>query len=60
MGSAKALSSDAHGYSVFIKGEAAAEAVLCTEESTYALKLVETTNSLLLVPPAQVSSELKL
>ncbi len=40
--------------SVVIKGEPSAEAVLCTAQSTYAVKIVETTNSLLLVPPAQV------
>ncbi|KAL0050702.1 hypothetical protein WJX82_005403 [Trebouxia sp. C0006] len=39
--------------SVVIKGEPSAEAVLCTAQSTYAVKIVETTNSLLLVPPAQ-------
>lgn len=41
-------------YSVVIKGEPDAEAVLCTARRTYALKIVETTNSLLLVPPVQV------
>ena len=43
--------------SVVIKGEAAAEAVLCSENRTYALKIVETTNSLLLVPPTQVKRQ---
>ena len=43
--------------SVVIKGEPAAEAVLCSEDRTYALKIVETTNSLLLVPPAQVTNQ---
>lgn len=42
-------------HSVVIKGEADAEAVLCTDQHTYALKIVETTNSLLLVPPNEVS-----
>ena len=40
--------------SVVIKGTAGAEAVLCSATRTYALKIVETTNSLLLVPPVQV------
>ena len=40
--------------SVVIKGAADAEAVLCSATRTYALKIVETTNSLLLVPPVQV------
>ena len=43
-------------HSVVIKGAANAEAVLCTEQHTYALKIVETTNSLLLIPPDQVTS----
>ena len=41
-------------YSVVIKGAADAEAVLCTDQHTYALKIVETTNSLLLIPPNEV------
>jgi len=41
---------------VVIKGpQAGNEAVMCTGSKTYALKYVETTNSLLLVhPPAEV------
>lgn len=42
-------------HSVVIKGAANAEAVLCTDHHTYALKIVETTNSLLLIPPDQVT-----
>ena len=42
--------------SVVVKGAADAEAVLCTGSRTYALKIVETTNSLLLVPPVQVAA----
>jgi hypothetical protein len=37
-----------------MKGDALDEAVLCTSDSTYALKCVDTTNLLLLVPPKQV------
>ncbi|KAF8068237.1 dscc1 [Scenedesmus sp. PABB004] len=36
---------------VVIKGEPGGDAVLCTAAKTYALKLVETTNCLLLLPP---------
>jgi sister chromatid cohesion protein DCC1 len=42
--------------SVVIKGSLDEEAVLCTRDKTYALKLVETTNSLLLLPPAEVGA----
>ena len=38
---------------VVIKGTEDAEAVLCTKTATYAIKTVETTNSILLVPPTQ-------
>ena len=38
-------------HSVTIKGGAGDDAVLCTDSSTFALKLVETTNTLLLLPP---------
>jgi hypothetical protein len=37
-----------------IKGATEEEAVLCTGDKTFALKLVETTNLLLLLPPQQV------
>jgi len=37
--------------SVVIKGGDSEEAVLCTADKTFALKYVETTNTLLLVPP---------
>ncbi|KAI8463895.1 MAG: sister chromatid cohesion protein Dcc1 [Monoraphidium minutum] len=36
---------------VVVKGGAGDDAVLCTQDKTYALKYVETTNSLLLLPP---------
>jgi hypothetical protein len=39
---------------VVIKGSADDQAVLCTHNKTYALKSVETTNLLLLIPPNQV------
>lgn len=39
---------------VLIKGGKGDDAVLCTSSKTYALKLVETTNSLLLLPPQEV------
>jgi sister chromatid cohesion protein DCC1 len=39
---------------VLIKGDKGDDAVLCTSNKTYALKLVETTNSLLLLPPQEV------
>jgi hypothetical protein len=38
---------------VVFKGGDKEEAVLCTQQATYAVKLVETSNSLLLVPPAR-------
>jgi hypothetical protein len=37
---------------VVIKGAPAAEAVLCTASKTFVLKQVETSNTLLLIPPA--------
>ena len=37
---------------VVIKGAPADEAVLCTASKTYSLKQVETSNTLLLIPPA--------
>lgn len=40
--------------SVVIKGATDEDAVLCTNDKTFALKLVETTNTLLLLPPQQV------
>jgi hypothetical protein len=40
--------------SVVIKGGAGDDAVLCTNDKTYALKYVETTNLLLLLPPDEV------
>jgi hypothetical protein len=40
--------------SVIIKGTPSSEAVLCTDSTTYALRLVETTNSLLLAPALEV------
>lgn len=39
-----------------IKGGADEDAVLCTRDKTYALKYVETTNMLLLLPPEGASS----
>jgi len=39
---------------VVIKGAGQEDAVLCTSNKTFALKLVETTNTLLLLPPQQV------
>lgn len=40
--------------SVVIKGATQEDAVLCTSDKTFALKLVETTNTLLLLPPQEV------
>ena len=40
------------GTGVVIKGAPADEAVLCTASKTYVLKQVETSNTLLLIPPA--------
>ena len=40
-----------------MKGSASAEAVLCTDSNTFALRMVETTNSLLLAPANQVISK---
>lgn len=40
-----------------IKGGQAEEAVLCTRDKTFALKLVETTNTLLLLPQQEVGRE---
>ena len=40
------------GTGVVIKGAPADEAVLCTSSKTYVLKQVETSNTLLLIPPA--------
>lgn len=40
--------------SVVIKGATHEDAVLCTSDKTFALKLVETTNTLLLLPPQEV------
>ncbi|KAF6256903.1 sister chromatid cohesion protein Dcc1 [Scenedesmus sp. NREL 46B-D3] len=42
---------------VLIKGGKGDDAVLCTSSKTYALKLVETTNSLLLLPPQEELDE---
>ncbi|WIA31014.1 hypothetical protein OEZ86_001054 [Tetradesmus obliquus] len=42
---------------VLIKGDKGDDAVLCTSNKTYALKLVETTNSLLLLPPQEELDE---
>jgi hypothetical protein len=39
---------------VVIKGGHGDDAVLCTVDKTFALKYVETTNALLLVPPDAV------
>jgi hypothetical protein len=39
---------------VVIKGGTGDGAVLCTKDATYALKYVETTNTLLLLPPGEV------
>jgi hypothetical protein len=39
---------------VVIKGASEDDAVLCTSDKTFALKHVETTNALLLLPPQQV------
>mgnify|MGYP001811118969 CR=1 FL=1 len=40
--------------SVVIKGGEGDDAVMCTRDKTYALKYVETTNTLLLLPPDEV------
>lgn len=40
--------------SACIKGQPHEDAVLCTSSATYALKHVETTNALLLIPPQHV------
>lgn len=42
--------------SVTIKGRPNEEAVLCTRKGTYAVKHVDTTNSLFLIPPAKEDS----
>jgi hypothetical protein len=42
---------------VVIKGAVDEEAVLCTQDKTFALKLVETTNLLLLLPPQEVRAK---
>lgn len=39
---------------VVIKGGDRDDAVVCTQDKTYALKYVETTNLLLLIPPNEV------
>jgi hypothetical protein len=39
---------------VVIKGATQEDAVLCTSDKTFALKAVETTNTLLLLPPQEV------
>ena len=39
---------------VCIKGEGSEHAVLCTPTTTYALKMCETSNSVLLLPPSPV------
>lgn len=39
-----------------IKGAADQEAVLCTEKATFAIKLVETTNVLYMVPGSDASN----
>lgn len=39
---------------VVIKGAPDEDAVMCTEDKTFALKLVETTNLQLLLPPQEV------
>lgn len=44
--------------SVVIKGATQEDAVLCTSDKTFALKLVETTNTLLLLPPQEVCAAL--
>ena len=41
---------------VVIKGDSNDDAVLCTSNCTYAIKLVETSNTMLLVPPNEVKS----
>ena len=46
------------GCRVVIKGDADEQAVLCTHDKTYALKSVETSNLLLLIPPNQVKQPL--
>ncbi len=48
--------SPAVSYSVIIKGAQNEEAVICSKSRTYALKYVETSNLLLLVPPDEVGT----
>ena len=36
---------------VFIKGDDNDDAVLCTDDATYSIKLAETSNTVLLIPP---------
>jgi hypothetical protein len=43
---------------VVLKGQPDEELVMCTCNKTYALKHVETSNALLLVPPRKVSGHL--
>ena len=42
-------------YRVTIKGKAEQEAVLCTDQATYAIKHVETTNTLFMVSGSEKS-----
>lgn len=42
---------------VVVKGGQGDDAVLCTQDKTYALKYVETTNTLLLLPPDEARLE---
>lgn len=46
-------SAPANGRRVVIKGSEHDDLVMCTHDKTYALKYVETTNTLLLLPPDQ-------
>ena len=46
-----------HMCSVVIRGQPSDEAVMCTERRTYELKLVETSNTLLLAPSLQTPKD---